>query len=627
MHVPGSATYAALSTVTTGAHRHVKGDDASRYASSMAAGAAFVAAVFATVAVVIVSSVVARPIQIPAWVGDDPGARCLRASRESNFALVSMSIGTPPRIVRILLRGDTVVPNATTPSTTLFSDHIMRSESMHCEQGQYDRVVCSDVASLTRGVDGTQQQHHVTFGYDTASAANYASEMSVGADGSMRLSTGTYYELTGTHLCWTTNATGYDPSSVAWDNKLGIHVTDDGATRINATVTSMGLPASACNNTDEVALWPVEATNERRWLALPSDFLYEASGSRLEERRIVVERGSSCAEDQLYMLECGRMRTCQSTPSLPFRRLSKMRLGIDLRPPNTLYANEETSLTRLSGSSMSESVFFALTRLFVLLIVAFVVYSRSDRQSTSSYFALRNAINVASGSHNHGFHSSFNAIADACIGTLAFVSRATVLVVQTRLLMADGNGILVVTEICGTSVSILHFVLRNFVLRTDLRTESPLTKLGGSMAISDASVAALVSVTVAPVLAASNRNFDAVARLFCGVLIAVFVFPRMWAGAAASALLASTTARDGGFDAAYPIVLISSSVLWIVQSVSVGVAVTRLFVLPQAYSLSRNVDGNGLEVTILVALMTLALTAHPLNTTNVRLKQDRMHVE
>lgn len=100
----------------------------------------------------------------------------------------------------------------------------------------------------------------------------------------------------------------------------------------------------------------------------------------------------------------------------------------------------------------------------------------------------------------------------------------------------------------------LHLVCRNFVLRTDLRKESPLTKLGGSMAISDASVAALVSVTVAPLLAASNRDFDAIARLFCGILVIFFVLPRLWAGATASALLANTTSQTGGFDRAYPIV-------------------------------------------------------------------------
>ena len=142
------------------------------------------------------------------------------------------------------------------------------------------------------------------------------------------------------------------------------------------------------------------------------------------------------------------------------------------------------------------------------------------------------------------------------------------------------------------------------------------------MAINDASVAALVSVTVAPLLAASNRDFDAIARLFCGILVVFFVLPRLWAGTAASALLASTTSRDGGFDVAYPVVLWISSALWAIQGVSAGVAVARLFVLPQAHSLSRNVDGDGLNVTVIVALVTLSLVAPPLNAMNLKLKRE-----
>ena len=143
------------------------------------------------------------------------------------------------------------------------------------------------------------------------------------------------------------------------------------------------------------------------------------------------------------------------------------------------------------------------------------------------------------------------------------------------------------------------------------------------MAISDASVAALVSVTTAPLLAASSRDFDAIARLFCGVLAVFFVFPRLWAGATASALLANTTSKDGGFDLAYPTVLWISSGLWLIQGLSVGVAVARLFVLPQAYSLSRNLNGDGIYLVVLVALVTLSLSAPPLNIMNLRLKRNR----
>ena len=611
-----------------GTHRRIKYTEPI-YTTSALVVSAFVIAVLSTSVTLIVSSVADRPLGLPHWVDSDPNAYCLRASRDSNFATVALSVGTPPRIVRVLVRGDRVLHDTDVPSTTLFADELLRSESLRCGTGR----VCQDVAFLTTGTGATQTTHSIQFSYGSAASGSYYTEQSVGAEGYMHLMNGTYYEFTNTHLCWTTSESTVAPSD--WKHEVAIQVDNHtGATKVSSVGSIESLVSTCTRNgqIDEgVELWPFEATNERHWLALSSDFLYEASSSRLEERRSIVERGLGCVDNyttgvDVYELDCtlDLYAECRRKPSLPFRRLSQMRIAIDLRSYDTptLYAYEELSLTRLAGSSVSESVLFALTRLFVLLIVAFVVYSRSDRQSTSAYFAISNAINIANGGTHFGFHSMFNAVADAFIGALAFISRIIVLVVQSNVLVADGNGMVLVSEIVGISASVLHFICRNFVLRTDLSKESPLTKLGGSMAIGDASVAALVSVTVAPLLAASNRDFDAIARLLCGVLVVFFVLPRLWAGTTASALLASTTSRDGGFDTAYPVVLWFSSVLWATQGVSVGVAVARLFVLPQAYSLSRNVHGDGVNIIVLVALVTLSLAAPPMNSMNVKLKRD-----
>lgn len=620
--------HAEIRFIPISTHRRTKHAESPHTTPALAVSA-FVIAVLSTSVTLIVSSVTDRPLGIPHWVDSDSNAYCLRASRDSNFATVALSVGTPPRIVRVLVRGDRVLYDTGVPSTTLFADELLRSESLRCGAGR----VCQDVAFLTTGTDGTQTTHSIQFSYGSAASGSHYTEQAVGAEGYMHLMNGTYYEFTSTHLCWTTSESTVAPSD--WKHEVVIEVDNHTGTTTVSSVGSIESPASTCTNngpTDKgVELWPFEATNERHWLALSSDFLYEASSSRLEERRSIVERGLECVDNyttgvDVYELDCtlDLYAECRQKPSLPFRRLSQMRIAIDLRSHDTpaLYAYEELSLTRLAGSSVSESVLFAFTRLFVLLIVAFVVYSRSDRQSTSAYFAISNAINVANGGIHFGFHSIFNAVADAFIGALAFVSRTIVLVVQSTVLVADGNGIVLVSEIVGITASALHFICRNFVLRTDLSKESPLTKLGGSMAISDASVAALVSVTVAPLLAASNRDFDAIARLFCGVLVVFFVLPRLWAGATASALLASTTSRDGEFDTAYPVVLWFSSALWAMQGVSVGVAVARLFVLPQAYSLSRNVYGDGVNIIVLVALVTLSLVAPPLNSMNVKLKRE-----
>jgi hypothetical protein len=615
--------HATVKFVPIGTHRHTPGGDAGKSTSlSLSLSVAFVVCATVSATCLFLASLVVRPIDIPSWVDADSTAKCLRSSRESNFATVALSVGTPPRIVRVLLRGGEV-QSSDMPSTTLFADELLRSESLRCGA---DRV-CHDAAVLTSRTDGMQSRHVVQFIYGSAASGMYGTEQENGAEGFMRFEMGTYYELTTTHLCWTRSQHVPAPSSFEYASPLSVK-SETGLLSI-ALPTPLETPANRCFNSTPAVFWPLSATNEQTWLALSSDFLFEASSSKLDERREIVERGLNCLDNMtsgidVYELDCTLdvYATCRHESSVTFRRLSQMSLALDFRNgvSGMLYASKRQSLSHIAGSSVSESVLFAFTRLVVLLIVAFVVYSRSDRQSTSAFFAIKNALKIASGDTHSGFHSVFNALIDAFVGALAFTSRLVVLTAQSGVLIGDSNITVVVSESLGVVTSFVHFILRNFVLRTDLSKESPLTKLGGSMAIVDASLAALLSVTVTPIVAASSRNFDSVSRLFCGVLVVFFVLPRVWAGSAASALLARTASSDRGFDAGYPFVLWSASVLWILQSACVSISLARLFVVPQAYSLSRNMTGNGTVETVLVSMVSLALVAPPLNAMSVRLK-------
>tara|TARA_B110000971_G_scaffold143018_1_gene146175 strand:+ start:2286 stop:3623 length:1338 start_codon:yes stop_codon:yes gene_type:complete len=442
--------------------------------------------------------------------------------------------------------------------------------------------------------------------------------------GVLFLQNNTYYELTPTHLCWKTSPSSYDDQETP---QIPILV-DDVTKKTSITVVGNILtPASSCVNKSALEFWPVAAVYERNWLALNSDFLFEASSTKLADRRAVVEQSLSCAPNstalEVYELDCltDVYATCQTTPSVPFRRLSESWLTFHFHSDSYFYAKNMKSLGRLSGSRASESIFFALTRLVVLLIVAFVVYSRSNRQSTSPFFTFSNALRVASAKEHFVYHSLFNTVADAMIGLLAVVARIVVLATQAELLLHDHNTVVFITEVVGIAVSMVHFMLRNIVLQMDLRKESPLTKLGGGMALSDASVAALVSVTVSPLLAASNRDFDSISRLFCGVLIAFFVLQRVWVASAACALLAHTTSSDRAYSSAYSGVLLLSTLLWIVQGVSVGVCMSRLFVLPQSFSLARGQEGSGFSLSLLIALAVLAIQSPALNAMNVKLSK------
>jgi hypothetical protein len=490
---------------------------------------------------------------------------------------------------------------------------------------------------LTTSSDGTQSFAIVEFRYANSWSGAWTTERNVGVDGTIALVSGHDYDLTRTHFCWR-KSDGTPMETDGFEKYDGISVLHNGVNQTDGTlvIDSVGLaggaalgavPASSCNST--VSLFPRTAAYERTWLALSSQYLFEQATAKLDDRRDVVERGTECApessETEIYELDCylDAYASCRRTPSIPFRRVSQyeVRLKIDAAS-TTLAVRKREALSRLVGSnSVSDAVFFASVRLVVLLIVAFVVFNRAERASASAFSTMRAALKIAAGEDKHTSHTLFDAVSDAAVGALAIVSRALVLWHQSKVLVDDGSTDAVVWESIGVAVSTLHFLLRNVVLKTDLTREAPLSKLGGSMSLADASVAALVSVVQTPMLGASARDFDAVARLFCGVLISLFVFHRLLIAVVACAVLATTTASNGKFDRGYPAVLWSSCAMWILQTAAVAFAFSRLFVVPQSYSLVRVSLGNSGAVESAVFFAALSLSVPYLNSVAVRVVQ------
>jgi hypothetical protein len=65
---------------------------------------------------------------------------------------------------------------------------------------------------------------------------------------------------------------------------------------------------------------------------------------------------------------------------------------------------------------------------------------------------------------------------------MALTSRYVVIQSSQRLLSEDNCQRVVISENIGCFVSLVHFTLRNVVLKTTLEVETPLTKLGGAQA-------------------------------------------------------------------------------------------------------------------------------------------------
>lgn len=601
---------------TTGSHRRLDGAPQRRRAGC-AAAVGFACSVL-TACLTGTLALSERGVAIPSWVNDGLGA-CVRVSRSSDYPIAAMAIGSPPRVVNLLIRLDDVVPRESSNSAlTVFAEELLRSETLRCS----DSHNCTDVAYLTTQTDGSQSPAVVGFTYGNSWSGEWSVEKAIGAEGTISLVDGNAYDLTRTHFCWTERGEAINPATTSTvANSYPLNVTS-GRLYMDATdvrrsdAPLANAPAAACNGS--VELFVHTAAYERSWLALSSDFLFEASTPKLDDRRAVTERGLECApesnEREIYELDCGLdvYATCRQRPSVPFRRVSQheVRIGLHANTSATVSLERRSALTRLAGANtVQDAAFFASMRLVVLLIVAFVVFNRAERVSASAFSTIKSALEVAAGKEKRGIHTWFNALTDAAVGGLAIISRMLVLWHQATVLMDDGSTDVVVWESIAIGVSVVHFLLRNCVLKIDLEKEAPLSKLGGSMSLTDASVAALMSVVQTPLLGASARDFDAVARLFCGVLISLFVFHRLFFSVASCAVLGTTTASDRRFERSYSFVLWLSCGLWLLQTAAVSFAFARLFVVPQAFSLVRLMHGSArsTESAVLFAAFSLSI--------------------
>ena len=612
-------------SVPIGSHRRMN-DAAQRRRSGCVAAVAFIGGAVVSLFFGLLA-LNERGLAVPTWVADGTGY-CVRVSRSSDYPIAAIPIGTPPRIFKLLVRLDRVVPRASVNSALLvFAEELLRSETLRCSETRN----CTDVALLTTDTKGSQTRALIGFTYGSVWSGEWSIETSINAEGTISLVDGYSYELTRTHFCWRDDATAIQ-SVAPKRSEYPLSIADDGVLYLEAGVLRDGpvhalsqMATNSCNTS--IVLFPRSAVDERHWLALSSDFLFEASTSKLDDRRAIVEQGLNCApksnQRDIYRLDCGMdvFSACRLDPSLPFRRVSQYELSLIFNGnASRLSLERREALSRLVGAStIHDAVFSATIRLVVLLIVAFVVFNRAERVSASAFSIIKSALDVAAGREKRGIHTWFNALTDAAVGSLAILSRMLVLWHQSAVLIDDGSRDLVVWECVAVVVSTAHFLLRNMVLKIDLEREAPLSKLGGSMSLVDASVAALMSVVNTPMLGASARDFDAVSRLFCGVLISLFVFHRLFFSVSACAMLATTTASNGRFDRSYSVVLWISCALWSLQAAAVSFAFGRLFVVPQAFSLVRVVEGGPRATESAVLLGAFALSVPYFNSVAHRL--------
>lgn len=554
------------------------------------------------------------------------GANCLRVARRADYTVVFLNLGSPVQRLQLLLELDSMVQPGG-ENLKIFSERLHKSLTMVCEPLSPPRDFeqsCRDNTMIAVNNSNTLSMGQTRFTFQNDKVERSIGNLAymAGLDGTFRLIVGNTYWLTTTNLCFAP----HEPESAVAEDALPF-LTDGGGllsvmgedlarysqTQNFAIATSY---AAECNQSLKYArLFPSAASNEQQiWLSLSDNFLYQYGSTILEKRRRVVELGNACAALQpelshvssLYRSDCGiEMHPCQTEPALTFRRLatSRMRIDVDLDGTGTLRTQTTGALLSVpSLVSHTESLNYAIGRLFVLLLTAAVVFVRGSQNAASSRFMLRHTIDVIRcrrkfSNTRHiltlpSRHERMEVATDAVISATALAARVIVLCVSYSSLVADANATTIFFEILGVIVSFVHLVLR-YSLDWNLNKEAPLTKLGGPMSVIDVTSAVLLLFSDAPLLTNDTSKFASIGRMLISVLISIAVLTRCTFSSAMVAVMAVTSTNGSRQDLTMHKTVLSISVLlWVLQAVASTANVALLFVNPAALSMTRSVPGN-----------------------------------
>tara|TARA_Y100000817_G_scaffold167150_1_gene130719 strand:+ start:459 stop:2549 length:2091 start_codon:yes stop_codon:yes gene_type:complete len=554
-------------------------------------------------------------------------SHCLRVYRTADYVTASVNMGTPYAMLEVLVRFDLVDPLTRQSGLRLFSSRVAESHSVSC-----DGVLCTDAAVMQlAGPNGPAEVVAMNFEYTnpTQEAITYSAASELGLDGELYMSKGFDYYLTATHLCYSPLET---LPSVLSSESLAAEADEDGLLRASGSAVAKFEPLGEspvaeaeqnawCGSLTSVALFPGDASQESAWLGLGSSRLYEFAGSGIKARRTVVEVGSACAAAHagyeraysLFQLDCQAYNVaCETYPTVPFRRLAKsqLRISVDGKGHALVWAVDDIRLHELPKfSESSDSIWMAVLKLGVMVLTAGIVWIRSARTSSSVEWLYTHSIRVAFGIDHPELEGDdmitddYSTLEDAAIGLVAIAARQGI--AQWRLvgLEPDGQIRACSSEIAASLVSFVHWFMRNFLLERG--NEPPLTKLGGSTAVVDASCAVLLAFSEPPLLVTSFGRFDPTARLLTALLITLTTLQRCIFASASCGIRWAVAKDNPRCSESYRVVIFVSGWIWIAQAASVAVLLCDVFVTPSAFSLMRASTSN---VRTLSAVLFLTVT-------------------
>ena len=577
--------------------------------------------------------------------------KCYRIVRKADYVTVEYAIGGPTRRVQVLLRLDQVVGEYDN-SVRLFGERVIESKSMQCDSSN---ASCFDTVLVTNGppneplqLVGLQFEYtNPTVEHERGDVARYRLRLA----GEMYAARGYRYYLSNTHLCVSRDASAETGDT---STALRAHVNDAGYVETNVTNLA-AMPTSlfghsavyqAYHGSDcigglsDIAVFPHAAASEILYLSIVDPTLYETEPEAVMTRREIVELGYTCASAldryergfNMYDFDCNNAHAyCRSTPSLHFRRVATY----DVRAHYTLdgevyyWLKKDPSLLTLPGMANSaDAVLFSIIKLCMLILAAAVMWVRSDRVTSASYWLYRHCIRIANCQPLAKHDSESSVIEDAALGLTACVARVAVVLWRWDALQSEDQARVCYTEIIAACLSLTSWVVRFWVIEPNLPDlmdgkpdgSGPLTRLGGSMAIVDASCAVLLAFAEPPIHLSNVSRFDDTARLLGGLVIALVTLNRCLFAVACNAIMleAHQVGRVKSTPAFASLVALGM-VMWLGQTFAIAVVLSDLVASPMAFTITRGVIGDDTAFGVAMFLSLVCVSLPRLMHTAVKL--------
>ena len=595
-------------------------------------------------------------------------SQCVRVSRHADYVVAEVGIGTPLRIMNLLVNLNAVV-NGT--ALLVHSTRVSESSTVTCE-GQ----ICTDVMLLNLDGPASAQQRVIgMFRYANPTTLTSSSSYALGLDGELALNYDKNYFLTSTHLCWESYENAVFPTEEEAPTLLvGI---ESGELVANASsIAAYGgvlaeSPAvqrinQGCGNESNtlISLFPEEAGNEAAWLGLQNSDVYQSAPEDVDARRNVVEVGTDCSPTayphahSLFQLDCLSVYTsCETIASLPFRRAATHQMRFSIPPFGSglaisVWVADDPRLHDLPKLG-DNAVNTAVVKLTLMILSALVIWVRASKVTASHsglfMFCLRASRCLGSQTEESTKVSRVVIIEDAAIGLLAIGARIAVSVWRLVSLTEDNQLRTPLIQLIACIISFVHWAVRNFVLKHEC--EVPLTKLGGSTAIIDATSAVMMAFASPPLLVSATGRFDSTARMLVALIVSTITVPRCLFAAACCGVILSfwfedflrakktpnantITMLSGGaakptkppHDPPYLIMVFVAALSWLFQAACVGVLMADLFCTPLAFSMHRSATGETLPTAIALFMTTTAVGLPALVKNAVRVAKEAVVV-